>query len=111
MSRERRKYHPCTKYENRVAPGRCQASVSNGGMSARFHQCNRRAVVDGEWCKQHSPEAIAQRDKESMRRYKESVENSPLARAQRRADVAEARVLALESQIRALRARQGGPLA
>ncbi len=36
---------------------RCRESVWDK-ISWKSHQCTRKVVVDGEWCKQHDPETI-----------------------------------------------------
>lgn len=46
--------------------GRCIASVHDGGRWPGFHQCNRKAIIDKCWCKQHSP-AEEQRKEEAYR--------------------------------------------
>lgn len=39
-------------------PSRCSAEVFDGW---HFHQCNRKRVTTGGYCKQHDPEAVAKR--------------------------------------------------
>lgn len=34
-----------------------------------FHQCERRAKVDGRWCKQHDPEAVKAREAERTAKW------------------------------------------
>ena len=39
---------------------RCRAEVYNK-WTWRFNQCARKAVIDGKWCHQHNPAAVAKR--------------------------------------------------
>lgn len=59
----------------------------------RWHRCSRTATKDG-YCWQHHPDAIEERQEEAMRRLNQKLENSPLKKAIRRAEKAEARVAA-----------------
>ena len=66
----------------------CRASVPDGGRMATFHQCQRKAVVDGEWCRQHRPGAQEEREAKAMKAYEDArksrarrVVNEGLARA------------------------------
>jgi hypothetical protein len=62
--------------------GYCQKSVWNdGGWGS--HQCTRRAVVDGKWCKQHDPEAEKWRCEKADRAWKHKMDNAPEARLDR----------------------------
>lgn len=42
---------------------RCQVRTSGGS------QCSRIATVKGVWCKQHSPDAKAERDRKAAEKY------------------------------------------
>ncbi|MFA5387837.1 MAG: hypothetical protein WC322_05665 [Candidatus Paceibacterota bacterium] len=58
---------------------RCKEYVPDGGRCVTFHQCYRRAVRDG-YCKQHHPEAVAERARKSDELYRKKWENDPISR-------------------------------
>lgn len=43
---------------NRYQPDLCAAEVPEGGRSMLFHQCYRKHVADGLYCKQHAAKAV-----------------------------------------------------
>lgn len=49
--------------------GFCIESVSDGGRWPSFHQCSRKATVDGAWCKVHSPEYLAEKRRIEREKY------------------------------------------
>jgi hypothetical protein len=55
-----------TKKTDEKAP-QCQQTLFEGWRQV---QCSRRATVDGKWCKQHSPQAKAERDAKSEAAWK-----------------------------------------
>lgn len=89
-------YKPHDKYDARVVPTRCKASVSSGGRAPRYHQCQRGLWRDG-WCKQHHPDSCAERERESRKRYAAQAENSTGARLDR----ARTRIAELEARLEA----------
>lgn len=56
------------KMKGNADPERCRWRVS-GGMGWHSRQCSRKAVVDGLWCKQHSPASAQDREKERQERW------------------------------------------
>jgi len=56
-----------SQYESPVDPERCKASVPGKN---RDHQCQHKRLKDG-WCKQHHPDAIADRRAEQSQRWNE----------------------------------------
>lgn len=103
-------YKPHGSYKVAVRAGRCKAAVlSLGGF--HDHQCLRKTWQDG-WCKQHHPDTVAERERESEVRDKQKYAASPLGRMRRMSE----KITALESalaekdkQIRELRdSRTGG---
>jgi len=83
------------------AKQQCKEQVwdSNGWRNKR---CTRSAVKDG-YCKQHHPETVKERREESDKRYKEKMENSPLAKlrsANEKLQALEARCKYLEEAVR-----------
>lgn len=56
----------------------CKAEVRDRSSRwPRKYQCQRKAVKDG-YCKQHHPDSVAERRKESDERYERQFQNSPL---------------------------------
>lgn len=53
-----------------VSPDRCRASVHNS-YGVGFHQCERKPVNDGKYCKIHLPENVQARRAASDQRYQE----------------------------------------
>jgi hypothetical protein len=53
-----------------AAVTQCKEEVREPGMWPRWHQCTRKATV-GEYCRIHSPEAVAQREKAREQHYNE----------------------------------------
>lgn len=48
---------------------RCRWEVADHSLRfPHYSQCSRKAVVDGLWCRQHSPEATEQRRKKTEER-------------------------------------------
>ncbi len=54
----------------KVDETKCRAGVHDA-TGVGFHQCTRKAKVDGKWCKQHSPEEEKRRREESDKRWDE----------------------------------------
>ena len=50
--------------------GQCQKRVYHAGVWSS-PQCSRAAVVDGKWCKQHSPEAVKTRQEKAAKKARE----------------------------------------
>ena len=71
-------YKPHDFYSTPVDPGRCKASVPNGGRSIRNHQCSRKPWEDG-WCKQHHPDTVKERQEQQALKDEERWERSPSA--------------------------------
>jgi len=69
-------------------PRKCQETVYHSGMFTGC-RCDRRAVVDGKWCRQHDPEAVkakrAKREAEWNEKWKQLNEESDRAAARQRA--------------------------
>lgn len=61
---------------------RCMKEVWCDGVF-RVRQCSRKIWKDG-YCKQHHPEAVAQRREESKRKQQEKIERDPLVVARKR---------------------------
>lgn len=62
----------------RVDMERCRASVHDGGRGCGFHQCGRKKVVEVDgigYCKQHSPQGQAKRDRERDERHREEMDS------------------------------------
>ena len=83
-------------------PDRCKASVSGEGRYGSFHahQCSRKPWKDG-WCKQHHPDAEAERRVQSEARWQQRRERSPsfrLARAHEEIVRLKARIAELEAE-------------
>ena len=88
-------YKQGNKYEAPFDPELCQASVSDGDRSVRFHQCQRKATRDG-WCYQHHPEADTRRRKEQKENWerKQRLRNLPWTKLEK----ANNRIRELEAQ-------------
>lgn len=54
-------------------PERCRWSVhATWSRWPQWHQCSRKAVVDGLWCRQHSPEETRKREAAKDIKFKAS---------------------------------------
>lgn len=76
-------------------PGRCKASVTERGHW-RPHQCRRKPWKDG-WCKQHHPDAEAERREQSKKRWEEKFRQDPLVKAKEEITRLKARIGELEA--------------
>lgn len=56
------RYKPRWPHERKPDPKQCAASVSSGGGGPSSYQCTRKPWK-GDWCKQHHPETVAERDR------------------------------------------------
>lgn len=66
-------YKPSTSFNSAISsrpldPTRCKAGVWGKERWATYSQCARKAVKDG-WCKQHHPDAEAERSRVAKARY------------------------------------------
>lgn len=64
------RYRPHGLTAQAVDPDQCRASVSG---QFNIYQCQRKAVVAGEWCRQHQPGAQAKRDDRRRAAYEKEV--------------------------------------
>ena len=69
-------YKPHGRYEASIDTSRCRASVHDSGRGVGFHQCGRRPAKDKRLCRQHSPEAQAERDKKRGDKYQFDLEHA-----------------------------------
>ena len=60
---------------------KCKAKVVPNTRFGAFyiHRCTRKAVRDG-YCRQHHPEAVAERERKSSERHEEKIAASPQAK-------------------------------
>lgn len=76
-------YSPSTRHSPGISskpldPSRCKAGVWDSQSSwPRYDQCQRKAGQDG-WCKQHHPDAVAERAKASDAKYKASMRKAAM---------------------------------
>ena len=63
------RYSPHWKTDPKVNTERCRASVHDPVRGFSIYQCRRKAVICGEWCKQHDPEARKKRADASTVRW------------------------------------------
>jgi len=79
-------YKPTFPTDAKVKLDRCRHSVTDAWRS---HQCARKPVVNGKWCKQHSPEAYAEKYRKSEERaqkWRDSI-RAETEKAQRARDI------------------------
>ena len=82
-------------------PERCVEAVYSGWGS---HQCRskRGRGPGGLYCGKHDPSAVAARNEKALAKYRDKVDNSPLALMRRRAEAAEAQVERLKGVLERL---------
>lgn len=52
-----------------IDPSHCKEAVSDGSRWMTWHQCKRKAKIDG-WCTQHHPDTIKRKYEERMKGWK-----------------------------------------
>lgn len=60
-----------------IDPSRCKAGVWSKERWTRYSQCARKAGPDG-WCKQHHPDAEAERERMAAERYDKQARSSAM---------------------------------
>lgn len=78
------RYKQHSTFQAAPDPERCAAQVSEPGRGIRLYQCTRKRKPGSEWCGQHHPEAIAERERQVAERRREKDRRDPIARALRR---------------------------
>ena len=83
---------------------RCKEQVKGEGQWGWLHphQCTKKLWKDG-FCKIHHPESVAKRQEESLRKWHEKMDNTPLAKALRRIEKLEKENQLLCEEIKTLK--------